>query len=380
MPTLVVSMNRPLVSVAMVVCNVDRYLAEAIESILDQTFKEFEFIIVDFGSTDRSNSIILEYQGKDNRIKFHTIPHCGLGEARNAAGFLAQGQYIAIMDADDIAVRDRLTWQIDFMEKHREVGVLGGAVEFITCLPEARDAADGVPQIAISPVEDREIRSALLRRCPFWQPTVLLRTQAFVSVGGYRPAFAPAEDYDLWLRIGERFQLANLEQVVLKYRIHPNQVSQRKLRQQTLSFLAARATASSRRNGNPDPLNSVTEITPAVLAGLGVTESAVQRALAYAYMLWIRNSTLTGQHSAALDLALEMHGSSDWKYADRRVVADLRLLVAQAQWRQKKWFRSFLMAGHAVMTRPVVIGRPLKPLLRRLRLAFKGETPLSPPW
>jgi len=364
----------------MVVCNVERFLAEAIESILGQTFKEFEFIIVDFGSTDRSKSIILEYQDKDNRIKFHTIPHCGLGEARNAAGFLAQGQYIAIMDADDIAVRDRLMWQIDFMEKHREVGVLGGAVEFITCFPEAHDAADRVPQIAPSPLNDREIRSALLCRCPFWQPTVLLRTEAFVSVRGYRPAFAPAEDYDLWLRIGERFQLANLEQVVLKYRIHPNQVSQRKLRQQTLSVLAARAAASSRRNGNPDPLNSVSEITPAVLAGLGVTEAALQRALAYAYMHWIRHSTLTSQHSEALDLALEMLGSSDWKYADRRVVADLRLLVARAHWRQKKWLRSFLTAGHAVMTRPVVIGRPLRPLLRRLRVAFKGETPLYHPW
>src|SRR6266852_208035 len=145
MATLVASMTRPLVSVAMVVCNVERFLAEAIESILGQTFKEFEFIIVDFGSTDRSKSIILEYQDKDNRIKFHTIPHCGLGEARNAAGFLAQGQYIAIMDADDIAVRDRLMWQIDFMEKHREVGVLGGGGEIITCLAEAHDVAGRVP-------------------------------------------------------------------------------------------------------------------------------------------------------------------------------------------------------------------------------------------
>jgi hypothetical protein len=110
-----------------------------------------------------------------------------------------------------------------------------------------------------------------------------------------------------------------------------------------------------------------------------VSEAALQRALAYNYMLWIRNSTLMSQHSAALDLAMEMYGSSDWKYADRRVVADLRLLVARAHWRQKKWLRSFLTAGHAVMTRPVVIGRPLRPLLRRLRLAFKGETPLFPP-
>jgi glycosyltransferase involved in cell wall biosynthesis len=361
----------------MVVRNVDRFLGEAIESILGQTFKEFEFIIVDFGSTDRSKAIILEYQGKDSRIKFHPIPPCGLGEARNAAGFLAQGRYIAIMDADDIAVRDRLTWQIDFMEKHPEVGVLGGAVEYITCSQEVNDAADRVPPIAAFPVEDREIRASLYR-CPFWQPTVLLRTEAFASVGGYRPAFAPAEDYDLWLRIGERFQLANLERVVLKYRIHQNQVSQRKLRQQTLSFLAARAAASSRRDGTPDPLNSVKEITPEVLAGLGVSEADLQRALAHSYTHWIYNSTLMSQHSAAFDLAMEMLGSSTWKYADRRTVADLRLLVARVRWRQKKWLQSFLGALRAVITRPVVIGRPLRPLWRWLRLALKGETPLSP--
>src|SRR6266849_7989485 len=108
MATLVVSMTRPLVSVAMVVCNVDRFLAEAIESILNQTFGDFEFIILDFGSTDRSKSIISEYASKDRRIKFQTIPRCGLAEARNAGCSLAQGRYIAIMDADDIAVTDRL--------------------------------------------------------------------------------------------------------------------------------------------------------------------------------------------------------------------------------------------------------------------------------
>lgn len=386
-------MNRPLVSVAMVVCNVERYLAEAIESILGQTFRDFEFVIVDFGSTDRTKSIISEYQIKDGRIKFHNLPQDGLGHAsnaagsflqdryiaaRNAAGFLAQGQYIAVMDADDLAVGDRLRWQVEFMEKHPKVGVLGGAVEFMTCSSESHAAGDGAPQIAPPTLEDREIRSALLYRCPFWHPTVFLRTEAFVSAGGYRRALAGAEDYDLWLRIGERYRLANLEQVVLRYRIHPGQVSQRKLKQSTLGFLAARTAASYRKNGSPDPLNSVGEITTAVLAELGVSEPAVQRALAVSYTHWIRNSTLMNQHSAALDLTMEMLDSSAWKYADRQVLADLRLLVAQARWRQKKWLQSVFWAFHAFITRPVLIGRPLKPLLRRLRLGFAGETPLSP--
>src|SRR5271166_4018135 len=106
-------MSNPLVSVVMVVCNVDRFLAESIESILGQTFREFEFIIVDFGSTDESRAIISQYQDNDNRLRLHTIPHCGLAEARNVSCSLARGRYIAIMDADDVSVHERLMWQIE---------------------------------------------------------------------------------------------------------------------------------------------------------------------------------------------------------------------------------------------------------------------------
>src|SRR5215831_10328673 len=121
-------MDKPLLSVVLVVCNVDRFLAEAIESILGQTFRNFEFIIVDFGSTDKSIAIISDYAAKDSRIKFHTIPRCGLAEARNAGCSFAEGRYIAIMDADDVSVHERLAWQVDFMQKHEDVSVIGGAV------------------------------------------------------------------------------------------------------------------------------------------------------------------------------------------------------------------------------------------------------------
>src|SRR5580704_9505554 len=100
-------MNEPVVSVVMVVCNVDRFLAEAVESILAQTFREFEFVIVDFGSSDKSKEIVSKYAAKDERIKQHEIAHCGLAEARNAGCFLARGKYIAVMDADDMALPER---------------------------------------------------------------------------------------------------------------------------------------------------------------------------------------------------------------------------------------------------------------------------------
>jgi hypothetical protein len=352
-------MNKPLISVVMVVCNVDRFLAEAIQSILEQTFRDFEFVIVDFGSTDKSKDIASSYAAQDGRIKLHEIPHCGLAEARNAGCFLAQGRYIAIMDADDISLPERLMWEVEFMEKHPEVGVLGGAKEWV-------DATGRFLFMNGDPTEDHEIRSALSVRCAFCQPTVVIRSEAFALVGGYRAAFAPAEDYDLWLRIAEHFQCANLKQVVLKYRIHPYQVSFRKLRQQTLGILGAQVSSASRKSGKPDPLNGVEEITPALVAGLGVSEATQQTALASHCRDWVRNMRIAGEYSVALKAAVDILKSSDVEHAEGRQIADLWLAAAWLYWKQKGFLSSLLALAHAVSTRPVLVVRPLKQLLQRL--------------
>src|SRR5579872_49842 len=124
-------MNEPLVSVVMVTRNADRFLAESIESILGQTFRDFEFIILDFGSTDKTKAIVSSYAAKDSRVRLHEIPSCGLAEARNAGCSLARGKYIAIMDADDVSVPERLALEVEFMENNPGVGVLGGVTECI---------------------------------------------------------------------------------------------------------------------------------------------------------------------------------------------------------------------------------------------------------
>jgi hypothetical protein len=354
----------------MVTCNVDRFLAESIESVLCQTFSDFKFIIVDFGSTDKSKSIISSYAAMDSRIRFHEIPNCGLGEARNAACALATGQYVAIMDADDIAVAERLEWQVEFMEKHLEVGLVGGAAELID--------ATAQPLCTNSfPSEDSEIQSALAVQCSFYQPAVLMRRDALIRVGSYRAAFGQSEDYDLWLRIAEHFRCANLKQVVLRYRIHPRQVSLQNRREQTVCKLAAQVSASRRRSGNPDPLDSVKEITCETLTALGVTEATKQRNLVSDCRRWIRHMCMAGEYSVALGTALEfLH--EDWKSVERWQIADLHLTIASIHWKQRKLLKSFIAAGHAVMTRPAVIGRPLRPLLRRLGLAIPWR-PSEPP-
>jgi len=353
-------MTTPIVSVVMSVFNGERFLREAVESILNQSFRELEFIVIDDGSTDGSASILDSYQNSDSRMKVHHKEHGGLIESLNRGCRLAQGKYIARMDADDVAIKDRLTRQLDFMETHPQVGALGGAVEWI----DAMGKSLGTHRY---PAEDREIKATLLQGCALWHPTVLLRREVFAWAGGYRSMVVDGEDYDLWLRIAERHQLANLDAVVLKYRIHPYQVSMRKGEQQILCMLAAQVAASSRRNGMPDPLNSVKEITPETLAALGVTKARQQSRLASYHRGWIRNMCMAGEYAAALKAALETL-QSDLEYVERWEVADLHLTVARLYWRQGRPFSSLLSAAQAALTHPVMVGRPLKPLLRRLGL------------
>jgi glycosyl transferase family 2 len=352
--------SNPMVSVVMSVFNGERFLREAMDSILDQRFRDFEFIVVDDGSTDRSASILDSYSKRDPRVTVCHKENSGLIESLNRGCLLAQGKYIARMDADDISVGDRLMWQVDFMEKHPHVAVLGGAVEWI----DAEGKSLGTLR---HPVEDGEIKSALLHDNVILHPTVIMQREAFVAAGGYRTAVVAAEDYDLWLRIAEHFQLANLEAIVLKYRIHPSQISVTKRRQQTLSALAVQVSASLRRRGIPDPLDSVIEITPLILAGLVITETGQQNELVSGGQKWTRTLCMVSEDSSALKTAVKML-RPDRKYLKRWEIANLYLSLARLYWRQGSFLSSILALGQAVVTRPIVVGRPLKPLLRRLGL------------
>ncbi len=357
-------MSEPLVSVVMVTRNVERFLAEAIESILSQTFKDFEFIILDFGSTDSSKAIAASYAAKDSRIKLQEIPSCGLTEARNASCRSAQGRYIAVMDADDVSLPNRLASQVAFMEEHPQVGLLGALADCTNT-----DGKSLRFRVHLNPpTEDEKIKLALRKQSPFCQPTIMLRREAFEAVGGYRPVLAQAEDYDLFVRIAERFRCAGLDQVVLNYRIHPQQLSMHKQRQQSLCMLAAQASAEARRNGKPDPLDSVGEITPKVVEDLGFSLAVQQSALAKQWEIWIRFLYMAGEEHAALSAALEvLH--SDLRYVERRRISDLHLTVAWLYWREKRLSRSVMSAGRAFAVRPQVAGRPLKALLVRLGIA-----------
>lgn len=364
--------NKPVVSVVMSVFNGEPYLREAVESILNQTFRDFEFIIINDGSTDGSAALLESYQKSDARVRVYHEENRGVGESLNRGCGQAQGKYIARMDADDIALSDRLMRQVEFMEGHPEIDVVGGAAEFVNPM--------GKSLVTVRyPETDHEIKSAFSRKNPLLHPTVLLRREVFVAVGGYRPVFK-AEDYDLWLRIAEQGQLVNLGEVVLKYRIHPDQVTCRSVTQLVMSVLASQALVRSSGNGCQDRLGSVKEITPAVLTEWGVSEAVFQGALAAFYRQEIDSLCWLGQESTALALTLEMLRSSRWEHLEkrRRFIADNWLRAAGLYWKQNQYGQSVAAAGRALRVRPIVAGRPAKRLLSRIRMALGPANRLNP--
>jgi hypothetical protein len=352
-------MGFPLVSVVMSVYNGERFLREALDSILKQSFREFDFIVIDDGSTDGSGAILRSYQLSDPRLRVYPQENRGLIDSLNRGCRLARGRYILRMDADDVAIRDRLLWQLEFMERNPAIAVLGGAIEFI-------DPAGSPLGFSYMPLYDDEIRSTF-PGCTFWHSTVLMRTEAFLSIGGYRKIVVEAEDHDLWLRMGDKFKLANLARVVLRYRVHSDQVSVRKCKQQTLSGLAAQVAFLARRNGESDPLDEVNEITPALLVELGVSETQQNTMVAQKY-LWraVKYSRSNDERIAEtlkeIDaiLADVKHTAKSW------AIADLHLLRAKLYWRQSRWLKTMAICAHALWTWPVMVARPLKPLLALL--------------
>ncbi len=343
----------------MVIRNVEKFLPQAIESVLNQTFRDFEFIIVDFGSTDRSKDIAAGYAARDGRIRLSEIPTCSYIAAKIAACSLPKGRYIAIQDADDVSLPDRLKLEVDFLETHAEVGLLGGAVQWIDSDGNFLVSDDDYP------TEDQQIQVELRVRNTFWHPTVLLRREAFTRVGGYRAAFTQSDDYDLWLRISEHYQCANLKEKVLHYRIHPQQLSLRKRKDQILCALAAQAAAALRRAGKSDPLDSAREITPLLLAQMGVTEAQQQKELASGYFGYINHMYGASGYAAVTEAAAEMFTVCSGTYLEPRFVSELHLLCAKAYWKQGKAVQSLVAAGRATVAHPRILGRPLKQLLRR---------------
>lgn len=209
-----------MVSVLMPVYNGGKYLAEAVESILNQTYQDFEFLVLDDGSTDDTLKQLHQYAAMDSRLRVIARDHLGLGTTQRELVHYAKGEFIAHMDADDIALPGRFELQVAFLRRNPKVVCVGGAFQMI-------DSAGRFLTTLTPPQTDLEIQQLMLSgHTAINHPTVMMRLAAIRLVGGYDSEYDLAEDLDLWLRLGEVGEMANLADVLLKYRLHDKSISE----------------------------------------------------------------------------------------------------------------------------------------------------------
>lgn len=210
-------MTSPTISVVMPVYNAKPFLGEAIESILGQTYKDFEFIIINDGSTDGSKKIIESYAKKDKRIVVINQKNHGLVYSLNKGIAMAKGKYIARMDSDDISYPMRLERQLRIINSRQGVIVVGATYEAI-------DEEGNKLGITVVSTVDEDIKRELFCRCPFAHGSVLIDKNAIKKVNGYLQR-VPVEDYDLWIRLSSEGKFYNTKEILFAYRINKNSIS-----------------------------------------------------------------------------------------------------------------------------------------------------------
>ena len=285
----------------------ERFLVEAVESVLAQSEPDFELIVVDDGSTDATPRLLAG--ATDPRVHVLTQPALGLAAALNAGCAAAAAPVIARMDADDVALPDRLARQLAHLDAHPAVALLGGGIVLVD---EAGREFDREPA---PPVPTLTARNDLVHGA------VAMRADAFRDLGGYR--LDQSEDYDLWLRFQERYGVAAVEEPVIRSRFHPGQFSVTKLERQARGALCVRAAARERRAGRPDPLAGVDRVDDEVAERLGIARQEIDRAVVADAVHWAATLTRVGREDEAgslLDTAAEVTG-----------MPSRRMLARQAQ-------------------------------------------------
>jgi glycosyltransferase involved in cell wall biosynthesis len=274
----------------------ERFLVESVESVLAQTEPDLELVVVDDGSTDSTPRLLAGLT--DPRVRVLTQPPLGLTAALDAGCAAATAPLIARMDADDVALPDRLERQLAFLDVQPEVALLGGGIVLVDEAGREFDCerAPSVP--------------ALRQRNDLVHGTVAMRADAFRALGGYR--LDQSEDFDLWLRFQERYGVAAIEEPVIRYRLHPGQFSVTKLERQALGSLCVRAAARERRGGRADPLVGVERLDDGVAARLGVSREEIDGAVVADAVQWAATLARVGRDAEAealLDTAAAVPGA-----------------------------------------------------------------------
>jgi glycosyltransferase involved in cell wall biosynthesis len=290
----------PLISVLLPVRNGAAFLEQAVRSILDQTERRFELLVVDDGSTDATPDLITRLAAGDDRIRPSRACGEGLSRLCNAAARTATGRFLARMDADDVATPDRFARQLAWLEAHPECVAVGGQAVRID--PDGWPIDDWrVPleHAAIDGLHLRGFGGGLIHPC------AMIRREAFDRVGGYDESLDAAQDFDLWLKLAEVGRLANLPEVLLYYRLHANSVTCSRRLRQVRCIQSAHAAALRRRGlagtHPPEEWNALEELTPH-----------------RARRQWVRFALRAGRHATALKHARQLWADTRpnlWSFA-----------------------------------------------------------------
>lgn len=222
----------PKISVVMSVYNGEQHLRESIESILSQTFTDFEFVIVNDGSTDNSPEIIKSYDDARTRI-INNEENIGLTKSLNNAIKQARGEYIARQDADDISLPNRLELQLEYLEGHPEVALLGTGIYVIS------EDGETVEKRIMHP----NPKKSLLKGNRFIHGSVMFRKSVIDEFGAYNETLKYSQDYELWLRMSKKYDVRNLTALLYKLRMHRGSILSRKVEEQQMYAVLARKLA-----------------------------------------------------------------------------------------------------------------------------------------
>ena len=308
----------PLVSVVMAVYNGDHFLRQAIDSILTQSFTNFELIVIDDASTDGTSQILDGYT--DSRIIALANPkNIGQTCSLNRGLAAARGVFIARHDADDISHRDRLQEQVAHMMANPALGLLGTDYHII-------DENGQILETNILPTTNDELNARLYEGNIFCHGSVIMRKEVVDKVGGYHEAFRVTQDFDLWLRLAEHGEIANLARTLYQFRFDSNSVSRKKRGLQLAYGQLALKLAHQRRAGQPeDPIPSdVSSVYPPEPTRL----FADARRSAYLYYAAGQKeaaaSMLRQAQEYSLQVPRDVSHCADWACSQARVLAALR--------------------------------------------------------
>lgn len=280
-------MKNPKVTVLMPVYNAERYLREAIDSILNQTFRDYEFLIINDASTDNTAKILKSYKDSRIRIITNTI-NLGLTKSLNNGLKIAKGEYVARQDGDDDSLPTRFNEQVHFLNQNRNIGLVGSSWYLID--EEGKN---------IQICKSYNGKQAIHFMC---HGSVMIRKSALDKIGYYREIFKYAQDYDLWLRFSEKYDVANLQKPLYKLRVHQSSISSSKKQEQNLYAAIALRMAEQEKKTDLYRLNIVNsqKFNKILNQCLQLSELEKKHLLSHTYFVWSYAAYKLGDYQKAL--------------------------------------------------------------------------------